>query len=69
VSHPKADTQPTIATPTAVKYPITKTRLNTVFLLTVELIGINWVRLFMERSSDRITQIGRPGLQIGSTSQ
>jgi hypothetical protein len=47
VIQPKADTQPIIATATAVKYPITKSRFIIVFLLTVEANGINWVRLFM----------------------
>jgi hypothetical protein len=47
VIQPKADTQPIIATAIAVKYPITKTRFNIAFVLTVETTGINWVRLFM----------------------
>jgi hypothetical protein len=47
VIQPKADTQPIIATATAVKYPITKSRFNIALLLTVEATGINWVRLFM----------------------
>jgi hypothetical protein len=55
VSQPNAETQPIVATATAIKYPTTKTRFNIVFLLTVEPTGINWVRLFMAtflRSND-----------------
>jgi hypothetical protein len=36
VIQPKADTQPIMATATAVKYPITKSRFNIAPLLTVE---------------------------------
>jgi hypothetical protein len=47
VSQPNAETQPIVATATAIKYPTTKTRFNIVFLPTVEPTGINRVRLFM----------------------
>jgi hypothetical protein len=47
VIQPKADNQPSIATATAVKYPITKARLNIVPLLTVEPTGITSATLFM----------------------
>jgi hypothetical protein len=69
-AQPNADTQPIMATATAVKYPITKTRFNMVSLLTVEPTGINWVRLFMAtllRSS--YAGCRRPELQLGSTTR
>jgi len=47
VTQPKADTQPIMATATAVKYPKTKSRFNIAPLLSAEATGMTWVRLFM----------------------